>query len=237
MYGFCKSRKRQWKAAFEKSQCSVCKEIFTDAHKTPCNHIFCKECIIAAIQEIRHCPTCKKVLNSSTKLIPDEDTQKIADADKIDYEVEDFIKSRGYEEMIHNIDNVLTHFLRIKPNIDAGEARKILFQRQHKLIRQQNDRKYALVLEFLDYLKTRKIAESTKSLIESKEAQKDYHNYLHRIIHSNNEEIRPPQLNLGPSPQIGDFNALRIPELTKEEIIKQPRDQLMMKHYDSMQNS
>ncbi|KAJ3044352.1 hypothetical protein HK097_001481, partial [Rhizophlyctis rosea] len=38
--------------------CSVCFEIFEDARRTPCDHVYCRTCIQGALEKFKNCPLC-----------------------------------------------------------------------------------------------------------------------------------------------------------------------------------
>ena len=42
--------------------CVICLEDFKDPFITKCNHMFCKECILKAIEASPYCPVCKVAL-------------------------------------------------------------------------------------------------------------------------------------------------------------------------------
>jgi len=44
----------------EKKQCPICYQEYTDVVKTPCDHIFCKNCISSWIETNHTCPCCRK---------------------------------------------------------------------------------------------------------------------------------------------------------------------------------
>ena len=43
-------------------QCSICLDNIEEPWSTNCGHIYCKECILAAIDATHRCPLCKKNL-------------------------------------------------------------------------------------------------------------------------------------------------------------------------------
>ena len=43
-------------------ECPICFENFEDASKTPCNHIFCKECIMDWLSHTASCPMCRTTM-------------------------------------------------------------------------------------------------------------------------------------------------------------------------------
>lgn len=53
------------KALAEILACSICKGIPTEAVNTTCNHIYCKLCITAWLQNASACPECRSVINKN----------------------------------------------------------------------------------------------------------------------------------------------------------------------------
>ncbi|CAK70952.1 unnamed protein product (macronuclear) [Paramecium tetraurelia] len=41
--------------------CSICFEDFEDPVKLPCNHIFCRDCIVVALEQRQSCPICRRL--------------------------------------------------------------------------------------------------------------------------------------------------------------------------------
>ena len=82
-------------------------------------------------------------------------------------------QSRGFEEISHNVDHTLAHFLRTKPHIDKAKARRVLLQRQQRLIQTRNERRNSLVTQFLEAMQIRKREDAFRLVDQSNEAGAD----------------------------------------------------------------
>lgn len=40
--------------------CAICLQLFDDAQTAPCGHVFCRDCIVRALQHRSQCPLCKQ---------------------------------------------------------------------------------------------------------------------------------------------------------------------------------
>ncbi|CAD8212275.1 unnamed protein product [Paramecium octaurelia] len=45
----------------QQENCSICFEDYVDPIKLPCNHIFCRECIVVALEQRQSCPICRRL--------------------------------------------------------------------------------------------------------------------------------------------------------------------------------
>ena len=43
--------------------CAICLQLFEDAQTAPCWHVFCRDCILRALQQRTQCPLCKQPVN------------------------------------------------------------------------------------------------------------------------------------------------------------------------------
>ena len=43
--------------------CSICAEVFTDPQRLPCEHLYCKPCILSWAQQRPNCPQCRHKFN------------------------------------------------------------------------------------------------------------------------------------------------------------------------------
>jgi C4-type Zn-finger protein len=57
--------------AFEKElKCPICSEYVVDAVTPPCDHLFCRKCIVLAIERKSTCPVCGAAIQSGESLEP-----------------------------------------------------------------------------------------------------------------------------------------------------------------------
>jgi hypothetical protein len=45
-------------------KCSVCLDNISHPTSTICGHLFCEACIMLAVRQTKHCPTCRRPLNT-----------------------------------------------------------------------------------------------------------------------------------------------------------------------------
>jgi hypothetical protein len=50
-------------------QCCLCLEDMKESAATPCGHVFCRPCLVAAVKAQHRCPTCRKPIKTVAKII------------------------------------------------------------------------------------------------------------------------------------------------------------------------
>ncbi|KAI7202342.1 hypothetical protein KC343_g10224 [Hortaea werneckii] len=68
--------------------CPICYQVFTDPAKTPCGHIYCRECLEAWLEGTNNCPTCRSLLIAQALIEPQPNVIAEIEALDLDFEVD-----------------------------------------------------------------------------------------------------------------------------------------------------
>ncbi|KAI7466229.1 hypothetical protein KC351_g14609 [Hortaea werneckii] len=72
----------------DSDSCPICYQDFTDPAKTPCGHIYCRECLEAWLKQTTNCPTCRTLLIAQALVEPQPNVIAEIEALDLDFEVD-----------------------------------------------------------------------------------------------------------------------------------------------------
>ncbi|KAF5741404.1 E3 ubiquitin-protein ligase COP1 isoform X1 [Tripterygium wilfordii] len=129
--------------------CPICMQIIKDAFLTACGHSFCYMCIVTHLRNKNDCPCCGHFLTTNQifpnlllgKLLKNSACQISKTASPVDH----FLRAlqQGCEVPIKELDTLLS----------------LLAEKKRKMEQEEAERNMQILLEFLQYLKMRKIDE------------------------------------------------------------------------------
>lgn len=73
----------------ETDECPICMNSFTNPIRTPCNHDFCRACLLQAFQRTNTCPHCRRKLFQPRPFNPQGDQHDVGRGRSGDEEVEE----------------------------------------------------------------------------------------------------------------------------------------------------
>ncbi|KAI6879877.1 hypothetical protein KC360_g4313 [Hortaea werneckii] len=72
----------------DSDSCPICYQDFTDPAKTPCGHVYCRECLEAWLKSTTNCPTCRTLLIAQEQIEPPPNVISEIEALDLDFEVD-----------------------------------------------------------------------------------------------------------------------------------------------------
>ncbi|KAI7239483.1 hypothetical protein KC330_g1853 [Hortaea werneckii] len=96
--------------------CPICYQTFTEPVKTPCGHIYCRECLEAWLERTNNCPTCRTLLMAQAPIEPQTDVIPEVEAFDLDFEIDQqaiILELHAFDDLIGsepNINVIYEHF-------------------------------------------------------------------------------------------------------------------------------
>lgn len=153
----------------------ICRRTLKNPQSPSCGHTFCETCIEKTVRMTGKCPTCKKHIGKEEKMVERPEMKKLADENRLDFDLQRFLKTRGYEETSEKLDMILAHFGRIHPEFENSNiVLQKLIKRLENGKEQENDLKNLMLKEFLKNFAGQKLQEAKFILDEHNFIAKDY---------------------------------------------------------------